>query len=57
MKVRRGGARWFSRTYAFAMLGLAGTGALHPISLHGVRIRRGGVRLFDRLPRRTESWT
>lgn len=38
----------FSRSYAFALLGLAGTGALHPVSVHGLRIRRGGVRLFQR---------
>lgn len=54
MKVRHGRAQWFSRNYAFSLLGLAGTGALVPVSLRGLRIRRGGVRLFDGIPRRTE---
>lgn len=48
MRVRTPRGWSFSRNYAFALLGLAGTGALHPISVHGVRIRRGGVRLFQR---------
>jgi len=44
---------WGSREHAFAVLGLLGTGELHPISLHGVvRICRGGVRLIDGILRR-----
>lgn len=37
--------RWtFSRRHAFHVLGLDGTGALHPLRLRGVvRIERGGV--------------
>jgi hypothetical protein len=48
------GGPWFSRSYAFAVLGLAGTGALHPVLVRGLRIRRGGVLLLDRIPRRSE---
>lgn len=50
---RRPGSPWGSREHAFAVLGLLGTGALYPIQLRGVvRIRRGGVRLIDLIPRR-----
>jgi uncharacterized protein with PhoU and TrkA domain len=42
-----------SRAYAFAVLGLTGSGVLRIIHLHGViRIRRGGVWLFDPSPSR-----
>ena len=48
---RRGG--WHgTRAYAFAVLGLTGSGALRTVHLSGVlRIRRGGVWLFDPTPR------
>lgn len=44
MRIRHGGAWSVSRGHAFAVLGLDGTGALHPARLRGViRIERGGV--------------
>jgi hypothetical protein len=57
VRIVHGGPRWeMSRNQAFIALGLTGTGALHTVHLHGVvRIRRGGVRLLDRLPRHRQD--
>jgi len=54
---RRRDGRVLSRAHAFAVLGLAGSGALRVVHLNGVvRIRRGGVWLcaaiVDVTPRR-----
>jgi len=45
MRIRDNHGGWtFSRRHAFHVLGLDGTGALHPLRLRGVvRIERGGV--------------
>lgn len=37
---------YVSRSHAFCVLGLTGTGALHAIDRPGLRFRRGGVWLF-----------
>lgn len=62
MRVRTRDRGWeFTRQHAFHVLGLDGTGALHPIRLRGVvRIERGGVWVsVDRATpeRRTERRT
>jgi hypothetical protein len=51
---RRRDARWrVGHVHALAVLGLLGTGWLAFVNLGGVvRIRRGGVRLIDHIPRR-----
>ena len=52
----RGARASVPRIHALSVLGLTGTGALHTVHLHGVvRIRRGGVRLVDRTPRRCQE--
>jgi hypothetical protein len=44
VRIRTSDRHWtFSRRHAFHVLGLDGTGALHPLRLRGVvRIERGG---------------
>jgi hypothetical protein len=50
---RRAARGRVGRIHALAVLGLLGTGSLSFVNLGGVvRIRRGGVRLIDRIPRR-----
>lgn len=55
MRIRHGRDWSVSRARAFAVLGLDGTGALHPMRLRGViRIERGGVWIGARRGSRVE---